>query len=207
MFMTFQHLSICVKFPCPYVVCCERRKNCLSASKCVFPTDTDIDSMFARECTLEFMIVCDTVSFGTVLPRTLESHILVKVGLCFEPSPKKITDFFCAFVLAPALFLKFGKVNPGPPQTDFFFLGRRGSLPTPPPSFFVSAGLPPQTDIFCTSSPPPPALFLTLGRVNCHRHMGGRGGLRLTFSWVREGGEVGGAFKTQTDQSPHFHLP
>ena len=45
------------------------------------------------------------------------------------------TDFFCAFVLAPASFLTFGKVNPGPPQTDFFWGGRGPSPPLPRPSF------------------------------------------------------------------------
>ena len=52
-----------------------------------------------------------------------------------------------AFVLAPASFLTFGKVNPGPPQTDFFFWEGLPP-PPPPPLIFVSAGLPPQTDIF-----------------------------------------------------------
>ena len=36
----------------------------------------------------------------------------------------------CFFELAPASFLTFGKVNPGPPQTDIFFW--RGPPPTPP---------------------------------------------------------------------------
>ena len=60
--------------------------------------------------------------------------------------------------LAPASFLTFGKVNAGPPQTDIFF----------------GEGV------------APPGLFLTLGKVNCHRHLGGRR-LRLTFFWVRGG--------------------
>ena len=59
---------------------------------------------------------------------------------------------FCKFVLVPASFLTFGKVNPGPPQTDIFFWG--GGPPPPPPLIFVSAGLRPQTDIFwCPPSP------------------------------------------------------
>ena len=54
-----------------------------------------------------------------------------------------------AFVLAPASFLTFGKVNPGLPQTDIFW-GRvpPPPPPTPPPLIFVSAGRPPHTDIF-----------------------------------------------------------
>ena len=52
----------------------------------------------------------------------------------------------------PALFLTFGKVNPGPPQTDIF-LG--GDLLPPPPIIFVSAG-PPQTDILLGGGGPPP---------------------------------------------------
>ena len=51
-----------------------------------------------------------------------------------------------AFGLAPASFLTFGKVNDSPPQTDIFFGG--GGSPPPPPLIFVSAGPPPQTDIF-----------------------------------------------------------
>ena len=44
---------------------------------------------------------------------------------------QKNTDFYCAFVLALASFLTFGKVNPGPLRLTFFW-GREGSLPTPP---------------------------------------------------------------------------
>ena len=62
---------------------------------------------------------------------------------------------FCAFVLAPASFLTFGKVNPGPLQTD----------------------------IFCPPLPSLPALFLT-GKVNCHRHFGG-GGPQTDIFWER----------------------
>ena len=43
---------------------------------------------------------------------------------------KKTHRLFCAFVLAPASFLTFGKVNAGPPQTDIFF--GRGGRPPPP---------------------------------------------------------------------------
>ena len=81
---------------------------------------------------------------------------------------------FCAFVLAPASFLTFGKVNPGPPQTDIF-LGEGGPSP-PPPSFFSAPG-PDQTDILLGGGGRPSpllALFLTLGKVNCHGHLGGR---------------------------------
>ena len=46
------------------------------------------------------------------------------------PSPKKKnTDYI---VLAPASFLTFGKVNPGPPQTDIFW---GGGPPHPSPHF------------------------------------------------------------------------
>ena len=41
----------------------------------------------------------------------------------------KNTDYI---VLAPASFLTFGKVNPGPPQTDIFL----GEGPSPPPPHF-----------------------------------------------------------------------
>ena len=43
--------------------------------------------------------------------------------------------------------------------------------PHSPPLIFVSAG-PPQTDIFW-APPPLPELFLTLGKVKCHRHLWG----------------------------------
>ena len=132
-------------------------------------------------------------------------------------------------MLAPASFLTFGKVNDSPPQTDIFF--GEGSLSTPSPSFlsapgplrliffgrgglphptpprpliFVSAGPPPsQTDFFGPPPLSPPELFLTLGKVKCHRHLCGGGGLRLTF-FGRRGGE---GFKSQTDQSPQSVWP
>ena len=40
--------------------------------------------------------------------------------------PSKKHWLFCAFVLAPASFLTFGKVNAGPPQTDIFLGGGGG---------------------------------------------------------------------------------
>ena len=74
---------------------------------------------------------------------------------------KKNTDFFCAFVLAPASFLTFGKVSPGPPQTDIF-LGR-GTLSTPPPSFLSAPG-PPQIDILLGGGGrSPPGVVLDIG--------------------------------------------
>ena len=59
-----------------------------------------------------------------------------------EPSAKTI----CAFVLAPASFLTFRKVNPVPSQTDILLGGGRGP-PHPSPSHFCQRR-PTQTDIF-----------------------------------------------------------
>ena len=69
-----------------------------------------------------------------------EKGQLVKVTIRFEPpppcffegvaglwpatlSPQKKHGLFCAFVLALASFLTFGKVNPGLPQTDILLGG------------------------------------------------------------------------------------
>ena len=46
----------------------------------------------------------------------------------FQVTPSKKHGLVCAFVLAPASFLTFGKVNPGSPQTDIL-LG--GGVPNP----------------------------------------------------------------------------
>ena len=83
---------------------------------------------------------------------------------------KKNTDFFVLLCL-PSSLLTFGKVNPGPPQTDIF-LGR-GSLPTPPHLILSAPASPHRLTFF---APPPPGLFLTLGKVKSHRHLGGGGG-------------------------------
>ena len=77
--------------------------------------------------------------------------------------------------------------------------GRRPATPskknTAPPHF-VSAGLPPQTDIFC-----PPGLFLTLGKVNCHRHFG-KGGPQTDIFW-RGGGRGSTHNNTQQHTTTH----
>ena len=86
MFMTFQHLAICVEFHRPQAVSYERWKSCLSTFKRVFPTKIDVDSMFTchtalhllfcicpsfRRKFLKFMIVCNTASHVRLyFPRT-----------------------------------------------------------------------------------------------------------------------------------------
>ena len=91
MFMTFQHLAICVEFHRPQAVWYERGKNCLSTVERVFPTKIDVDSMFTCQAalhlwfrvfhlcerTLKFMNVCITASFGTVFSRTVVTHTSV----------------------------------------------------------------------------------------------------------------------------------
>ena len=95
-------------------------KNCLTASKCVFPTDTDIDSMFARQTPLnlwfcvfhlpertpKFMIVCDTVSFGTVLfqePLYLtfpsSMRVMTSASLCPSYQPAKNPGCLSSLIL------------------------------------------------------------------------------------------------------------
>ena len=67
-------------------------------------------------------------------PGQAQKHKKVSVFFCESvasqrpATPSKKHGLFCAFVLAPASFLTFGKVNPGPPpQTDIFF-GRVGGV-------------------------------------------------------------------------------
>ena len=90
-FMTFQHFAICVDFHLLQAVCCERGKTCLSTIKRVCTTKIDVDSLFARQTTLhlwfgcfhlsesilKFVIICNTASFATVLPRTVVPHTSV----------------------------------------------------------------------------------------------------------------------------------
>ena len=76
-----------------------------------------------------------------------------KASPAFDPrrchQKKKNTDYI---VLAPASFLTFGKVNPGPLQTDIFLGGGR-----PTPFIFVSAGPFPSDWHFC-----PPGIVLDI---------------------------------------------
>ena len=83
-------------------------------------------------------------------PDTHTQIISISTGPCFffgwgesvagrRPAmPSKKHGLHCAFVLFPASFLTFGKVKPGPPQTDIFF----GCGPSPPPPSFLSAPAP-----------------------------------------------------------------
>ena len=89
-----------------------------------------------------------------------------------SPLPKK-TRTAC-----PGVVLDIREGQPRSPPLRLTFCWK-GGVPLPLPSFiFVSAGLLPQTDIFCPLLSPPPALFLTSGKVYCHRHLGegGEGG-------------------------------
>ena len=56
MFMTFQHLAICVEFHRPQAVWYERGKNCRSTVERVFPTKIDVDSMFT--CSVAPLVSC-----------------------------------------------------------------------------------------------------------------------------------------------------
>ena len=77
-------------------------------------------------------------------------------------TPSKKHRLFCAFVLAPASFLTFGKVNPDPLH--------------PPPSLLSAPGPLRLTFGWAGGVLPSLALFLTLGKVNCHRQLGRGGG-------------------------------
>ena len=104
-----------------------------------------------------FKMVIDAWSryFVELLSRLVNQLTACKAGDAFK---KTLT--FCAFVFAvildiregqhwplpesvvfaPASFLTFGKVNPGPPETDNFLGG--GVPPHPPPSFLSAPASP-----------------------------------------------------------------
>ena len=105
-------------------------------------------------------------------------------------SPKeKNTDFFCAFVLA-GVVLDIWEGQPRPPLRLTFL-----EVPPHPPPSFLSAPGPLRLTFFGAPSPSL-ELFLTLGKVKCHRHLGGEGAQTDIFF-----GGGGRGFKSQTDQS------
>ena len=114
-------------------------------------------------------------------PGQAQKHKKVRVFLkaTLSLQKKKNTDFLC-FCACPGVVLDiFGQ--PGPLQTDIFWGGG-----VPPSSSFLSAPASPLRQTFFVATSP--ALFLTLGKVSCHRHLGEGGRLRLTFFWERGGG-------------------
>ena len=88
------------------------------------------------------------------VPKTHHGHNAGRGGDIMTPHQKSVFfkgvaglhqnqkhGLFCAFVLAPGLFLTFGKVYPSPRQTDIFF-GMEGVPSHLPPHFCQRRPLP-----------------------------------------------------------------
>ena len=146
--------------------------------------------------------------------KTLTFLCLLASFLTFEKvNPGPLSECFCA---CPGVLLDIREGQRQPPSDwHFFFWG--GPSPPPPPSFLSApgplrltfcwaGGVPPHPPphfcqrrasplrlTFFGPPPPPPELFLTLGKVKCHRHLWGGGG--GGSDWHFLGGERGSNHK------------